>query len=274
MIQNDSSGKINGVGYIPGRRIVLVRNPNWDSKTDFRPAYADKIVFSEGFQDQTVMTDKILAGTGDVNGDSPPPATEMKRILSNPKLNKELFFTPAAAVATFRSTRRRLRSRTCMCVVPLHSSSTRKPCARPWRPDRRRHRHPLHRSQLHEEGLRGCGRLQVRPVSQPKPCRRRCQGQAELKLAATRAVCTKPALTMVADNTPPGSNTAKVIAADLAKIGMTVKIVSVTHPTMYTNFCMVPKKEPQICPNVGWLADFQEPQTLLDPTFNVRTSSR
>jgi len=105
------------------------------------------------------------------------------------------------------------------------------------------------------------------------------KAKAELKLAASdpgmadlidasTGMYKGPAVTMVADNTPPGSNTAKVVAADLAKIGMTVKIVSVTHPTMYTNFCNVPKREPQICPNVGWLADFQEPQTLLDPTFN------
>jgi peptide/nickel transport system substrate-binding protein len=37
---------------------------------------------------------------------------------------------------------------------------------------------------------------------------------------------------------------------------------------MYTKFCNVPKQEPNICPNVGWLPDFHEPQTILDPTFN------
>ena len=73
---------------------------------------------------------------------------------------------------------------------------------------------------------------------------------------------------MVADNTPPGSNTAQVVAADLAKIGFNVKTISVTHATMYTKFCNVPKNEPNICPNVGWLPDFHEPQTILDVTFN------
>ena len=62
-----------------------------------------------------------------------------------------------------------------------------------------------------------------------------------------------PQLTMVADNTPPGSNTAQVVAADLAKIGFNVKTISVTHSTMYTRFCNVPKNEPNVCPNVGWL---------------------
>jgi peptide/nickel transport system substrate-binding protein len=79
---------------------------------------------------------------------------------------------------------------------------------------------------------------------------------------------TGPQLTQVADNTPPGSNTAEVVAADLAKIGIKVKTISVTHATMYTRFCNVPKNEPNICPNVGWLPDFHEPQAILDVTFN------
>ena len=78
----------------------------------------------------------------------------------------------------------------------------------------------------------------------------------------------RPEVTQVADNTAPGSNTAQVVAADLAKIGFKVKTISVTHATMYTKFCNVPKQEPNICPNVGWLPDFHEPQTILDPTFN------
>jgi peptide/nickel transport system substrate-binding protein len=47
-----------------------------------------------------------------------------------------------------------------------------------------------------------------------------------------------------------------------------VKTISVTHSTMYTRFCNVPKSEPNICPNVGWLPDFHEPQTVLDVTFS------
>jgi peptide/nickel transport system substrate-binding protein len=30
----------------------------------------------------------------------------------------------------------------------------------------------------------------------------------------------------------------------------------------------VPKQEPNICPNTGWIADFHEPQAMLDATFN------
>ena len=35
--------------YSAGRSITLVRNPNWNGEsTDFRPAYADKIVWKAG----------------------------------------------------------------------------------------------------------------------------------------------------------------------------------------------------------------------------------
>jgi peptide/nickel transport system substrate-binding protein len=30
----------------------------------------------------------------------------------------------------------------------------------------------------------------------------------------------------------------------------------------------VPKTEPEVCPSVGWLKDFPDAQTMLDPTFN------
>ena len=59
MVQANASGKVTG--YTPGRQIVLVRNPNWNPKTSWRPAYADKIVFKEGF-DPTVGTKQILNG--------------------------------------------------------------------------------------------------------------------------------------------------------------------------------------------------------------------
>ena len=37
---------------------------------------------------------------------------------------------------------------------------------------------------------------------------------------------------------------------------------------MYTKFCNVPKAAVVICPNVGWQKDFNDGQTILDPTFN------
>jgi peptide/nickel transport system substrate-binding protein len=37
---------------------------------------------------------------------------------------------------------------------------------------------------------------------------------------------------------------------------------------MYTKYCQVPSNQPDVCPSVGWLKDFADPETLLNPVFN------
>jgi peptide/nickel transport system substrate-binding protein len=37
---------------------------------------------------------------------------------------------------------------------------------------------------------------------------------------------------------------------------------------MYTKYCQVPRDQPDVCPSVGWLKDFADPETLLGPVFN------
>ena len=41
--RTNAAGKVLGVGYIPGKSATLVRNPNWNASTDFRPAYLNEI---------------------------------------------------------------------------------------------------------------------------------------------------------------------------------------------------------------------------------------
>ena len=42
MVKNDpKTGKLTG--RVPGKSIDIVRNPNWDKSTDYRPAYLDEI---------------------------------------------------------------------------------------------------------------------------------------------------------------------------------------------------------------------------------------
>ena len=53
MYKHDSTGKL--VGRKPGRSIELVRNPNWDPKTDYRPAYLDSITIEEGNDDAGLL---------------------------------------------------------------------------------------------------------------------------------------------------------------------------------------------------------------------------
>ena len=60
----------------------------------------------------------------------------------------------------------------------------------------------------------------------------------------------------------------EVAQQQFAKLGFNVKTSFVTRDAMYTKFCQVPAQQPEICPSVGWLKDFADPETLLDPVFN------
>ena len=62
MVKNDpTTGKVTGRD--PGKRIELVRNPNWNKDTDYRPAYLDSITIEEGNDDLTVASRRTLSAT-------------------------------------------------------------------------------------------------------------------------------------------------------------------------------------------------------------------
>src|ERR1700754_3604327 len=81
MIENDASGK--AVGYQAGRRIHLVRNPNWDESLDYKPAYVDEIDMPQGNDDTTVASRKILDGDAMINGDFAPDPPVLKQVTEN-----------------------------------------------------------------------------------------------------------------------------------------------------------------------------------------------
>jgi peptide/nickel transport system substrate-binding protein len=270
MVQNNAAGKITG--YTPGRQIVLVRNPNWNPATSWRPAYADKIIFKEGF-DPEVATKQILSGQGDANGDFPPPAADLKQIESNSSEKSRLSFTPtpgsrfvalntqkppfnnkyvrmAVAYVLDRNAMRLTRGGAIDGKIATHFIS----------PDFQNH------------GFDQAGGYGFNPFPSANNAGDVAKAEAMLKKAGFKSgKYTGPQITQAADNTPPGSNTAAVVANSLAKIGMNVKTISVEHSAMYTRFCGVPKNEPNICPNVGWIADFHEPQADLDANFNGKS---
>src|SRR3954447_25732270 len=90
MIKNDSSGKVTG--YTPAKQIQLVRNPNWDASTDYKPAYLDSILIKEG-SDPTVGSRAVIEGSNQVSGDFRLPAETLKQG-STGKLKNEFVVTP------------------------------------------------------------------------------------------------------------------------------------------------------------------------------------
>jgi peptide/nickel transport system substrate-binding protein len=77
--------------YTPGRRIELVRNENWDPRTDpLRHAWVDKVSVTIG-QSEGEIQQNIEDGRADLNLDAvPPPVADLQRLSDDPTLSKQL----------------------------------------------------------------------------------------------------------------------------------------------------------------------------------------
>ena len=69
-----------------------MRNPNWDARTDYRPAYVDAIDIQEGNSDAVSSSRRILSGSHVIQGDGTAPAPIIKQALSRNK--SQIAFIP------------------------------------------------------------------------------------------------------------------------------------------------------------------------------------
>jgi peptide/nickel transport system substrate-binding protein len=268
MVANDASGK--AVGYQAGKSIHLVRNPSWSQDTDVRPAYVDEVNIIEGNDDPSVMGRKILTGNGMVTGDTPPPAALIRQALTNSSQKSQIQIVPGLGgrYIALNNT-----------LPPFNDVNVRKAVQAGFDREAMRlarggaaigdiatHYLPPGFPGFDEAGgLKGPGDdFMANPKGDMALAAEyfKKAGFASGKYEGTDE------LLMVGDNTGPGAKTTEVAKAQFEKLGFKVRLRSVEHAAMYTKFCSVPKAKVEICPNVGWQADFTDGQAYLDPTFN------
>jgi peptide/nickel transport system substrate-binding protein len=266
MYKNDASGKL--VGRKPGRLIELVRNPNWDAKTDFRPALLDAITVQEGNDDFVSAARRVLGGSAMVQGDGTTPAPVLKQVTqSRPeqvalipsggyrmiamntsiKPFDNLNLRKAVLAASDRNALRLTRGGALLGDVATHFLPTGFPgfeeAGGKAGPDLDFLRSPTGDPELAAQYMKKAG----------YPSGKYTGGQKFL---------------MVASNADPGKKTAEVAQGQFEKLGFKINFRLVPQDTLYTRFCNVPKAAVVICPNVGFFKDFNDPQSLLDPVFN------
>jgi len=76
-----------------------------------------------------------------------------------------------------------------------------------------------------------------------------------------------PTITVVGSTGNPAAETSQIVNQALQNLGFKTNFNLVDQSVMYAKYCGVPKAEIDVCPNVGWIRDFADPQTFLDPTF-------
>ena len=264
MVAND--GKGNLTGYKSGRSIKLVRNPNWDPKSDYRPAYLDTITFSGG-NDINVASRRILAGKKLASGDfAAPPVNVLRSALSTRKDQLSILPSQSVRYIALNTT-----------VKPFDNADVRRAVAA-----------AINKTALRlTRGGPTLGPIATHFLPPDIPGFEEAGGykgkydftknpSGDLKLAQEymkkggfpSGMYTGPELLMVGENQPPASTTGEAVEAQLAKLGFKFNYRQVPRPTTLERFCGAPKDKVALCPNGGWAKDFFDPQSELAPVFS------
>jgi peptide/nickel transport system substrate-binding protein len=270
MVENDpQTGELTG--YTPGKEIHLVRNPNWDGEAtgDFRPAYLDSISIEEGFADTASASRQILNGSASVNGDiTPPPSVieeaaqqaEAGQMVASPSggiryisLNTQeppfddINVRKAIIAVSDRTALRNTRGGELVGPVATHFIPPGIPGF--------------------EEagGVEGPGvDFLANPNGDPELAAEYMR-KAGFDSGQCEGDCQ---ITLVGDGASPDKETTEVFVGAAEDLGFEANVQNVARDVMYTRFCNVPDQMPNVCPSVGWLKDFNDPLSLLQPTFD------
>ncbi|MET0770456.1 MAG: ABC transporter substrate-binding protein [Solirubrobacteraceae bacterium] len=268
MVESDDDGK--ATGYVPGRTIHIVRNPDYAAVDDFRPAYLDELEFQAGNDDTAVATRRILSGESLASGDIEPPSSQLKRLLESNKTELSAVSGGGWRMISMDTSR-----------APFDDIDVRKAVLAGFN-------RVAARQQRGGEALGPIAQHMIPPGMAgfeesngvdgwtdemdwlQKPEGDRALASEYFKKAGNASGKYEGSETVliVGDNAEPDKSIAQITEQQLNEMGFNTKLRLVTRDTMLTRFCNVPDSEVNVCPSVGWSLDFADPQTMLDPTFN------
>jgi peptide/nickel transport system substrate-binding protein len=268
MLKADSSGKVLGTGYQPGKSATLVRNPNWNASTDYRPAYLNQINIAIG-GDANVIGRQVLEGSNMVQADAPAAPIVKLALQQHPgqlvisagggagdryvAINntdgpfKNVNLRKAFWAATNREALDRLRGGKTVADLMTHFL---------WNGI---------------SGFEEAGGFPGPKVDYNEhPTGDMAVAEKYMKLAGypSGKYTGSETLQVVGDSSAPANNVAEAVNQTLRTLGFKTKLNLVEHTVMYSKYCGVVSEKIDVCPNVGWIADFGDPQAVLDVPFN------
>jgi peptide/nickel transport system substrate-binding protein len=264
MVENNAQGK--DIGYSAGKSIHLVRNPNWDKSKDFRPAYLDEILLRTNATDANVSGRQVLDGKS-MTLDANPPAQVLKRVVLKQK--DQLDTVPSGGFRWFPLN---------MSIKPLDNINVRKAILAAFDRDAARkarggkfvgptgtHFIPPGINGFEEAGgLKGFG---FDFLANEKGDMAVATKYMKAAGYPSGKYTGKAQLLMVTANVDPGKAQAEVAKAQLEKLGFNIRLRTVPQDAVYTEWCQQPAKKVAVCGSAGWFKDFNDPQSMLEPTF-------
>jgi peptide/nickel transport system substrate-binding protein len=265
MVKSDSKGKVTGVGYQPGKSATLVRNPNWTASTDPRPAYLDEIDINIG-GDTNVIGRQVLTGTHALQNDTPAGPIV--------KLAYQNYYNQLIAVPGAGDHYLALNN----AKGPFSNVNVRKAV---WA--------ALDRAaMIKADGGQVVAQVATHFIYPTSLGYDVSGGDAGPSVDYNASFAGNPAVAakymklagypsgqytgsyvvkVVGATGDPADKTAAIVNHAIQSLGFKTNFTLVDQPVMYGKYCGVPKAEIDACPNVGWIRDWSDPQTLLDPTF-------
>lgn len=267
MVRNNAKGEL--VGYKAGKSISIVRNPNWDEATDDRPALLDAIFIRTNASDANISSKQVIGGQSLVL-DTNPPAATLRQVITQTKdqylslpsggyryfpMNTEIkpfddLNVRKAVMAGFdRDAARLARGGKYVGDIATH-----------WLP-------PDFPGFDQAGGLEGFPDLDYFNAKNVKGDMAISAKYFKAAGYASGKYEGNETLLMVGADADPGKAQAEVARAQLQKMGFKVKLRLVPQDSVYTEWCQVPAKKVAMCGGAGWFKDFNDPQSMLEPTF-------
>jgi peptide/nickel transport system substrate-binding protein len=266
MFKASSVGKVLGIGYQPGKSATLVRNPNWSSATDSRPAYLNQIDINIG-GDPTVVGRQVLEGSNTVQNEAPAQSIVK---LAYEKFRGQLQISPGAGDHYIAVDNKQ---------GPFSNINVRKAF---WAALNRTAMNKARGGELVTNvmthflypeipGFEQAGGLQGPQVDYNDYHEGNAAVAAKyLKLAgySSGRYTGGKTLQIVGSTGSPSAEDAEIVNQTLKNLGFKTKFTLVDSSVMYSKYCGVPAEAIDVCPSVAWAADFGDGQAVLDVPFN------
>ncbi len=266
MFQEDTkTGKIAGIGYQPGKSEVLVRNPNWNPQTDFRPAYLNQINFNIG-GDATVIGQQILKGSNSVQLDTPAQSIVK---LAYQQYPSQITFTSGSgdhyvALNNAHPPFNNVNLRRAVWAA-IDRSAIVKARGGPLVAQPMTHFiYPGVNGYDQAGGAAGPAVDYNQNVSGNMTVAEKYMKAAGYSSGKYTGNATVQVVGANSGNDPA---IIQIVNSALTALGFKTHVSEVDQSTMYAKYCGVPKQQIDACPTVGWIRDFADPLSVLYVPF-------
>jgi peptide/nickel transport system substrate-binding protein len=259
-------GKFIGIGYQPGKSLTLVRNPNWNANLGLpQPAYLDGVNINIG-GDPNVIGRQVLVGSHMVDGDT--PSAEVVKLAYQHYYN-QFYAVPGAGIFYVALNNAK---------GPFSNVNVRKAY---WAALNREAMvkvtggeivgqvatHFIYPGSAGYDLAGGDAGPQVDYNMYPQGNMTVAEKYMKLAGYPSGKYTGNYVVKVVGSTGDPAPKEAAIANQAALALGFKTNFNTVDQPVMYGKYCGVPKQEIDVCPNVGWIRDWADPQTLLDPTF-------